>query len=107
MTITLREKLTQKLEINYKIAPKKFRNQNNLEMKWSEREKIYIGIDEKGQEWIAALQNDAVAMFYVKCPNENISDVICNEINIVSILDRKKTCRKCNKEFDVKLDIPE
>lgn len=101
---TLRERLTEKLEINYKIAPKTMRNQNNLELLWSRKEKIYIGIDEKGEEWISALQHCPVAMFYVKCPNIT-SNVACNKLNIVTILDEKKVCHKCGKEFNVTLDI--
>lgn len=102
--MTLREQLTKKLEINYKIAPQTMRNQNDLKLIWNGKEKIYIGTDEKGQEWIAALQSSSVPMFYVKCPNVT-SDVACNTLNIVTILDGKKVCHKCAKEFNVTLDI--
>lgn len=103
--MTLRERLTEKLAINYRIAPQTMRNQNGLELTWNGKEKMYIGIDQKEQKWIAALENCPVPMFYVKCPNLT-SGVTCNELNIVTILDSKKICHKCAKEFVVKLDIP-
>ncbi len=103
--MTLRQRLTEKLVINYQKAPKTMRNQNGLELTWNGKEKIYVGIDEKGQKWISALQSSPVPMFSVKCSNV-ISDVTCNELNIVTILDSKKVCHKCAKEFDVKLNVP-
>lgn len=103
--MTLRQQLIEKLAINYRKAPKTMRNQNNLELTWNPTKKIYIGIDEKGEEWIAALQTCPVPMFYVKCPNVT-SDVTCNKLNIVTIIDGKKICHSCAKEFVVKLDIP-
>jgi len=109
--MTLRENLKNQLYKDYAKAPPKYFNTNNLEMTWSKNENIYIGIDSKGKEWIAALQSSRVPIFFVSCTNKQIKDSTetnCGAINIVPIFDNDKkiTCRKCKKEFTVEIIIP-
>jgi len=107
--MTLREELEKRLEIDYSKAPKNFWNQKDLEMIWSESEHLYIGIDARGEEWIAALQHTTIPIFSIKCTNKtrkNDAEIDCGAINFVTILDNKKECRKCNKEFTIQLTIP-
>jgi len=111
--MTLRETLKNDLKKYYRQAPKKMWNQHNLEMNWSDEEKLYIGTDVKGKEWIAALQHTTVPIFSVPCPNKeerkNETEIICGAINFVAICndDDDILCRKCNKTFTPKLNIPE
>ena len=108
--MTLREELQKKFEIDCTKAPRKIWNQNNLEMIWSEEEKIYIGIDSQKREWIAALQHTTVPIFSLACTNKerkNDAEVNCGGINFVPIFAKGEiTCRKCNKSFPIKLEIP-
>jgi len=108
--MTLREELEKRLEIDYSKAPKKFWNKNNLEMIWNEEEKLYIGIDSKGEEWIASLQNTSVPLYYVKCTNPQRKgnvEVDCGALQCISITNKDNiTCRKCKKSFTAQLDIP-
>jgi len=110
MTTTLRESLKKRLITDYSKAPKKIWNQNNLEMNWNDKEKLYIGHDEKGAEWIAALQNTTVPIFSVLCSNlarKGNVEVECKSINFVDITHKGNIkCRKCNKSFTPKLNIP-
>lgn len=108
--MTLRENLKKQLEIDYAKAPKKIWNQHDLEMTWNEEEKLYIGKDAKGKEWIAALQHTRVPIFSVTCDNKTrkgSAEINCGAINFVTIFEKNTiTCRKCKKEFPVKLVIP-
>jgi len=107
--MTLREKLEKQLEIDYAKAPKTFWNVNNLEMKWNEEEKLYIGIDSKGEEWITSLQHTSVPFFYVKCTNPQRKgnvEVDCAALHCIPITNKDNiTCRKCKKSFTIQLDI--
>lgn len=110
--MTLREELKKRLEKEYVKAPRKFWNKNNLEMVWSEDEKLYIGIDSKGEEWIASLQHTRVPIFSVKCTNlqrKGNVEVECAAINFVPICNDGDTikCRKCKKDFTAELNILE
>jgi len=95
--MTLRNNLKLKLEADYLKSPKKYFNGNNLEMTWDNKENLYIGIDTRGEEWIASSQNTSVAMYGVNCTNNND----CNAVNLVAICydGEKITCRKCKKDF--------
>jgi len=101
--MTLRNNLKTRLVEDYLKSPKKYFNGNNLEMTWDEKENLYIGIDIKGEEWIAGSQNTSVAIFGVNCTNNND----CNALNIVAICydGEKITCRKCKKDFIAHLVI--
>lgn len=108
--MTIREDLKNKLKAEYLIVPKKFYNQNNLEMTWSEKDHLYAGIDPKGVEWIAAYQDSKVPIFAVHCPNKKNDNIqVCNGVNFVAICydDEEITCRKCNQKFTPKLVVPE
>jgi len=106
---TLRESLKKRLATDYSKAPKKIWNQNDLEMIWSDKEKIYIGKDESGAEWIAALQHTTVPIFSFPCPNlarKGNAEVECKSINFVPITHKGTIkCRKCNKLFTPKFNI--
>lgn len=107
--MTLREELTKKFVKDCLKAPKKYWNNNDLEMKWSEDEHIYIGVDAKNREWITALQHTTVPIFSIKCSNKqrkgNI-EIDCAAINFVSICDEGNiTCRTCEKDFLISFDI--
>lgn len=107
--MTLREELKKRLENDYSKAPKKYWNMNNLEMIWNENEHLYIGIDVMGVEWITALQTTRVPIFAVKCTipqRKGNVEVNCGAINFVPIFDSIVQCRKCEKEFPAKLNIP-
>lgn len=96
--MSLCKELQLKLQADYLKAPKKYYNQNNLEMTWSDTEKLYIGID-KGVTWIASIQNTTVPIFSVRCKN-------CSAPNYFAICDdMTKKCRKCNKLFTAKLNV--
>ncbi len=107
---TLRESLKKRLIIDYSKAPKKIWNQNDLEMKWSDEEKFYIGVDGKGKEWISALQHTTIPIFAVPCPNlvrKGNVELECKYINLIPICNNEEIkCRKCNKSFTPKLNIP-
>ncbi len=108
--MTLREELKNKFQKDATKAPKKFFNQNNLEMIWSDKEKLYTGIDENGKEWIAALHQTTVPIYFVSCPNKirkNNTEIDCRSKNIVAIFQEKDMiqCRECKQSFPVKLDI--
>ena len=107
--MTLRDELKKQLEIDYSKAPKKYWNLNDLEMKWNDKEKLYIGIDEKGAEWIASLQHTTVPIFSFPCPNlarKGNIEVECKSVNFVPITNTEKMkCRKCEKPFTPKLNI--
>lgn len=108
---TLREYLKKRLTVDYSKASKKFWNQNNLEMNWSDEEKLYIGIDEKKIEWIASLQQTTIPIFSVPCPNlvrKGNVEVECKSVNFIPICNNEEIkCRKCNKSFTPKYDISE
>jgi len=101
--MTLRNNLKLRLEADYSRTPKKYINSNNLEMTWDKEENLYIGIDTKGEEWIAGNQNTSVAIFGVNCTNNDT----CNALNLVAICydGEKITCRKCKKDFIAHLVI--
>lgn len=109
--MTLRKTLTKQLETDYTKAPKKIRNQNNLEMTWNSKEIIYIGTDKNGQEWISSLQHTTVPIFSFACTNlvrkENV-EIECKSINFNPITHKGNIkCRKCSKNFTPKFNIPE
>lgn len=108
--MTLRESLKKQLVKDHSKAPKKIWNQNNLEMKWSDKEKLYIGFDEKGTEWIASLQHTIVPIFSFPCPNlarKGNIEVECKSTNFVDITHKGPIkCRKCNKSFTPEFNIP-
>jgi len=108
--MTLRESLKKQLIIDYSKAPKKIWNQNDLEMKWSDEEKLYIGVDDKKKEWIAALQQTRIPIFSVPCPNltrKGNVEVECKSVNFIPICNIGTIkCRKCNGSFTPKLNIP-
>jgi len=107
--MTLREDLEKKLQRDYSKTPKKIWNKNNLEMIWNEEEKLYIGIDSKGEEWITSLQHTTIPIFSISCTNKqrkNNAEVDCAAINFVTILDNNTKCRKCSKEFTIQLTVP-
>lgn len=110
MSTTLRESLKKRLITDYTKAPKKIWNQNNLEMKWSDKEKLYIGLDNVGVEWIESLQHTTIPIFSVPCPNlarKGNVEVKCKSINFVDITHSGAIkCRKCNKPFTPNLIIP-
>jgi len=110
--MTLRDDLKKQLEIDYKNAPRKFFNSNGLEMIWDNSDNLYATKDSKGKEWIAALQNSKVPIFFVPCTNKikkNTIEVNCNAINVVPIFnnDKEIKCRTCNTKFTVKIIVPE
>ena len=108
--MSLRDTLKKVLEIDYNKAPKKIWNLNNLEMKWSTKEKLYIGIDENGEEWISSLQHTTIPIFSFTCPNlarKNNAEVVCKSINFIPITHKGAIkCRKCNKTFTPEFVIP-
>lgn len=108
--MTLREELKKKLEDDCIKNPLKIWNKNNLQLKWNSTEKLYTGIDSKGAEWIAALQHTTVPIFSVRCTNlqrKNDAEVNCGAINFIAICDGDIVrCRKCDKDFTIKLNIP-
>lgn len=110
--MTLREELKKKFERDSTRVPKKIWNQNDLEMIWSEEEKLYIGQDLKGVQWIAALQHTSVPIFSVNCTNKkrkNNAEIDCGAKNFVAIFEKEGetiTCRECKKPFPIKLNIP-
>lgn len=108
--MTLREILKKQLERDYQRVPKKIWNQNNLEMIWNKEEKLYIGKDAKGNEWISSIQHTTVPIFSVTCTNKirkGNAEVDCGAINFVDIFEKDVIlCRKCKKDFPVKLVIP-
>ena len=107
--MTLREYLKKRLEKEYLKAPKKIWNKNNLEMVWNEDKKLYIGIDSKGEEWIASLQHSRIPIFSVKCTNlqrKGDAEVYCGAINFLPICDDGTIqCHKCNKPFTIELNV--
>jgi len=108
--MTLRDKLKSKLEKDYARAPAKIWNKNNLEMKWDNDNKLYTGIDENGEEWIAALQRTRVPIFSVKCTipqRKGDTELPCGGINFLAICndEDKIKCRKCNESFTAKLNV--
>jgi hypothetical protein len=113
--MTLREGLKRDLQRNYKLAPKKFINQNGLELTWSSKENIYIGVDEHGIEWIAALQNTNIPIFAAFC-SQKVKRVVmevemempCGAANFVPITintNETITCRQCKRKFIPELNI--
>jgi len=110
--MTLRDDLKKQLEKDYERAPRNFFNSNGLQMIWNHSENLYIAKDSKGKEWIAALQNSKVPIFFVPCTNKikkNNTEANCNAINVVPIFnnDREIKCRTCNTNFTVKIIVPE
>jgi len=79
-------------------------------MKWSDKENLYIGIDEKNREWIAALQQTTIPIFSIPCPNlvrKGNIEIECNAPNFVDITQKDSIkCRKCNNPFTPKFNIP-
>ncbi|MCZ6583046.1 MAG: hypothetical protein O6761_07755, partial [Thaumarchaeota archaeon] len=96
---------------DYKKVPKKFWNQKGLKMIWSEDEKLYIGTDAKGKEWIASIQHTRVPIFSVTCTNtqrKGNAEIVCGAINFAAIFEKDDNiqCRKCKKVFTVTPVIP-
>jgi len=107
--MSLRDYLKKRLAVDYAKAPNKIYNQNNLELKWSDKEKLYIGFDAKGEEWIAALQFTTVPIFSVPCTNlikKNGMEVKCASVNFRPICDSNSIkCRKCKQTYTGKINI--
>jgi len=109
--MTKRDDLKKRLQLDYSRAPKVILNQNKLEMVWSDKEKIYIGHDKSGEEWIAALQNTSVPIMSVLCPLKGTildgDKLVCHGVNIVPITNSGSiNCRKCKKSFTPEINIP-
>lgn len=110
--MTLRDDLKKQLEKDYQRAPRIFFNSNGLEMIWNNSENLYTAKDSNGKEWIAALQNSKVPIFFVSCTHKiqkNNQEVNCGAINVVPIFnnDKEIKCRTCSMEFTVKITVPE
>lgn len=113
--MTLRNNLKKQLKLNYSTAPKKFTNQNGLELTWSSKENIYIGVDDYGIEWIAALQNTNIPIFTAFCSSKVKRKVMevevempCGAANFVPItidVNETITCRQCRRKFIPDLNI--
>ncbi len=108
--MTLREKLEQRYEIDCSNAPQVLINQNGLELKWNNDDKLYLGTDEKGVEWMAALQKTTVGVMIIPCTsiiNNNNIETQCGERNMVPIFEKSHKCRKCKNTFEPQFIIPE
>lgn len=113
--MTLRADLIKKLKFDYSHAPKKFTNQNGLELTWSSKENIYIGVDEYGIEWIASLQNTQIPILTAFCSQKVKRKVMdqelempCGAANFVPITLKSNetiTCRQCRRKFIPEINI--
>lgn len=106
---SLRESLKKQLKLDYSNAPKTYINQNGLELTWNEKEKLYSGIDDRGEEWISALQTTSVPIFAVPCTNKVKNyglEKLCASPNFVAICDSNSVkCRKCKQVYMAQIHI--
>lgn len=106
---SLRESLKKQLEADYANAPKKYVNLNGLELTWDKKEKLYVGKDTTGEEWISALQSTNIPIFSIPCTNtvKNYGlEKPCGHVNFLAICDSGSIkCRKCNKSYMANLII--
>ena len=78
---------------------------------WNENRKAFIGIDEKGTEWIAGPKTD-VPCYWIYCPNTiefahngEMKSRRCNKPHFVPIYrdGDKLTCVECGNTFTVEI----
>ncbi len=118
--MTIREAQRNQFKKDCTKIPKYIINQNGLRLDFDVNRGIYVGREilgkdkeEKpilGKEWIAAVQDTQVPIFYINCPNEvekNGKPVLCNVPNIIPIFEDgdTKICTGCKKEFKAKIKI--
>jgi len=109
--MSYRKELESKLEQDYSKTPKKIWNQNDVELIWDETQKIYIGKDENGIEWIESLQHTKIPIFTIHCnipKRKGNVEVPCSAPNFCTILDDGKEfeCRVCDSKNKIKLLVP-
>lgn len=107
--MSLRDNLKKQLIKDYTNAPKTYINQNGVELKWDAKDKLYIGIDSQGGEWMASLQTTTIPMYSVNCTNKVKNyglEKLCGEKNIFPLCLNTIKCRKCKKPFipDINID---
>ena len=79
-------------------------------MNFDAKRGLYIGVDENKKEWIEAIQQTQVPIFWSYCPNEiekNGIPVICNVPNMTPIFEDgiEKICTGCKKKFKVEIKV--
>ncbi len=110
--MTIRLALQNQLKKDMEKIPKYVTNQNGLKLTFDPARGLYVGVDDKKQEWIELIQDTQVPMFWYNCPNKMEKDgkeKLCNVPNMTPIFEdgQKKFCTGCKKEFTVKLVVSE
>ncbi len=112
--MTIRKALENQFKKDMETIPKYVINQNGLKLTFDPKRGLYVGVTgktkETKKEWIEAIQDTKVAIFWIYCPNEierNGRPVTCNVPNMTLIYEegKNKKCTGCGKPYKVVIPV--